>query len=73
MPLTLITDVLDAYEADQAYRRELQERYAYAIERWDALETAAVEALASDYDQRHPDEASLVAELARTTVTLAAA
>ncbi|MFE3657253.1 hypothetical protein [Streptomyces sp. NPDC059165] len=67
MPLTLITSDLDAYEAAQAYRRDLQTRYAYAIEQWDALEIATVEALASDYDQRHPDEPSLAAELASTT------
>ncbi len=56
MPLHLITADLDAYEADRQTRHDLQARYAYAVDHWDALEIARVEALAADYDNRHPGE-----------------
>ena len=56
MPLHLITAVLDAYEADQKARLDLRTRYAFAVDHWDSLEIARIEALAADYDARHPDE-----------------
>ena len=56
MPLHLITADLDAYEAEQAERLDLQARYAFAVDHWDSLEIARVEALAADYDARHPGE-----------------
>lgn len=59
MPLTLLTDVLDAYEA----RLALETRLEIALGTGDQLEQRRVEALASDYDQRHPDEPPLAAEL----------
>lgn len=61
MPLHLITADLDAYEAEQAARRDLRARYAYAVYHWDALEIARVEALAADYDARHPGEQPVLA------------
>jgi hypothetical protein len=59
--LRLITSDLDAYEADQARRAELQTSYLHALERWDRLGMAHIGALASDYDQRHPGEAPVLA------------
>lgn len=57
----IVTADLDAYEADQQARLNLQARYAYAVDHWDALEIARVEALAADYDHRHPDEQPVLA------------
>ena len=59
--LRLIAAVLDAYEADRETRRDLRARYAYAVDHWDALEIARVEALAADFDNRHPGERPVLA------------
>ncbi|MGQ4513657.1 hypothetical protein [Streptomyces sp. DW26H14] len=54
--LRLITSDLDAYEADQARRAELQSSYLLAVDRWDRLGMAHIAAMASAYDQQHPGE-----------------
>lgn len=72
MRLTLITSDLDAYEAAQQERRTLAARYGLALDAGDALDLALIEALASDWDMRHPHEPSLVAELAGYDVLAAA-
>lgn len=54
--LRLITSDLDAYEADQARRAELQASYLLALDSWDRLGMAHIAAMASAYDQRHPGE-----------------
>ena len=59
--LRLITADLDAYEAAQKARRDLQARYVFAVEHWDALEIARVEALAAAIDARHPGEQPVLA------------
>lgn len=70
MPLYLITDVLDAYEAAQRTRAheaaelllDLSVRYERALD-GDELEWRRIEALAADYDTRHPAEPSILAAL----------
>ncbi|WP_030757342.1 hypothetical protein [Streptomyces sp. NRRL F-5135] len=54
--LRLISADLDAYEADQQARRSLATRYEIAFDNRDQLELARIEALAADYDARHPGE-----------------
>ncbi|MFJ1647976.1 hypothetical protein [Streptomyces sp. NPDC088258] len=51
---------LDAYEADRRIVADLQSRYVFALEAWDALEIARIEALAADHDQRHPGEPAIL-------------
>ena len=72
MRLTLITSDLDAYEAAQLERRQLAASFGLALDAGDALDLALIEAKASDWDMRHPNEPSLVAEL-RTYDQLAVA
>ncbi|MFJ2110589.1 hypothetical protein ACIOEX_01450 [Streptomyces sp. NPDC087850] len=47
---------LDAYEADRRTRADLQSRYLFALDAWDVLDLIWIEALAAEYDHRHPDE-----------------
>lgn len=63
MPLYLIADALDAYEAAQRARLDLQASYEIALDAGDKLGMRRIEKLAADYDQRHPDEPSLTDEL----------
>ena len=66
MSLRLITADLDAYEAERTARLDLQADYHFAVERWDALEMARIEALAADYDARHPEQPPVLAGLEAT-------
>ncbi|MFH8926369.1 hypothetical protein ACH4D4_04870 [Streptomyces pristinaespiralis] len=52
--LRLVTDAdLDAYEAEQAARRELTARHAWALHSGDELELRRVEALIAGHDIAH--------------------
>ena len=64
MSLRLITADLDAYEADRKQRLDLQTRHHFAVEQWDRIEMARIEALAADYDARHPGQPPVLAGLA---------
>ncbi|MFE2563083.1 hypothetical protein [Streptomyces mirabilis] len=63
MPLYLIAADLDAYEAAQRARLDLQARYEIALDAADELTMRRIKKLAGEYDLRHPDEPPLVAEL----------
>ncbi|MEU5477478.1 hypothetical protein [Streptomyces mirabilis] len=63
MPLYLIAADLDAYEAAQRARLDLQARYEIALDAADELAMRRVKKLAEEYDLRHPDEPPLAAEL----------
>lgn len=52
MPLHLITD-LDAYEAEQQARLDLQTRYEWALRDGDELDLRRVEALIAGHDLQH--------------------
>jgi len=62
--LRLVTTAdLDAYEADQKARLAIATSYEIALNLGDELGTRRAEALAADYDMRHPDEPPLLAEI----------
>ncbi|QIP87613.1 hypothetical protein GLX30_30335 [Streptomyces sp. Tu 2975] len=61
--LRLVTADLDAYEADRRARLDLQARYEEALQSWDRIEMVRIEALAADYDTRHPGETPVLAGL----------
>lgn len=63
---------LDAYEAAQRERDQLAARYGLALDAGDRLDLALIEALASDWDQRHPGEPSLLDELGTYDTAVAA-
>ncbi|MFI6491242.1 hypothetical protein [Streptomyces sp. NPDC050564] len=63
MPLYLIADALDAYEAAQAARLDLQSRYEIALDAGDRLGVRRIKRLAADYDLRHPDEPPVLDDL----------
>ncbi|MFJ7998997.1 hypothetical protein ACIQ7D_17875 [Streptomyces sp. NPDC096310] len=52
----IISADLDAYETARQTRADLQSRYLFAVDAWDVLEIARIEALAADYDAAHPGE-----------------
>lgn len=63
MSLHLVTTaVLDAHDADEESRRELLTDYLAAIQAGDVLAVIRIEALAADYDMRHPGETPVLAE-----------
>lgn len=64
MPLYLIAADLDAYEAAQRARLDLQARYEIALNAADKLGMRRIKRLAADYDLRHPDEPPVLGELA---------
>jgi hypothetical protein len=63
MPLYLIADALDAYEAAQRARLDLQASYEIALDAGDKLGMRRIKKLAADYDLRHPDEPPVIGEL----------
>lgn len=63
MPLHLIAADLDAYEAAQRARLDLQARYEIALDADDVIGMRRIKKLAGDYDLQHPDETSVLAEL----------
>ncbi|MFE2710578.1 hypothetical protein ACFXKI_00955 [Streptomyces mirabilis] len=63
MPLYLIAADLDAYEAAQRARLDLQARYEIALDAADELAMRRIKRLAGEYDLDHPDEPPLVDEL----------
>jgi hypothetical protein len=63
MPLHLIAADLDAYEAAQRARLDLQARYEIALDADDEIGMRRIKKLAGDYDRQHPDEPPVLAEL----------
>ena len=63
MPLYLLTADLDAYEAAQRARLDLQARYEIALDADDEIGMRRIKNLAADFDLQHPDEPSVLAEL----------
>jgi hypothetical protein len=64
MPLHLIAADLDAYEAEQRARLDLQARYEIALDSGDELAMRRIEKLAEKYDLRHADEPPVLADVA---------
>ncbi|MGW0626457.1 hypothetical protein [Streptomyces sp. NPDC002758] len=64
MPLYLITPVLDAYEAEQAARRDLQTRYEIALDARDEIAMRRIKKAAAEYDLRHPGEPPVLDDVA---------
>lgn len=63
MPLYLLTADLDAYEAAQRARLDLQARYEIALDADDEIGMRRIKNLAADFDLQHPDEPPVLAEL----------
>jgi hypothetical protein len=63
MPLYLIADALDAYEAAQRDRLDLQARYEIALNADDVIGMRRIKKLAADFDLQHPDEPPVLADL----------
>jgi len=63
MPLYLIAADLDAYEAAQRARLDLQARYEIALDAADEIGLRRIKQLADDYDLQHPDEPPVLDEL----------
>jgi len=70
MPLHLITDILDAYEATEAARLALATRYDIALDNGDKLGLRRVEALIAAHDIQHGTQ--LLDELTGLNQTAAA-
>jgi hypothetical protein len=64
MPLYLIAADLDAYEAAQRARLELQARYEIALDAGDEIAMRRIKRLADDYDLRHPGEPPVLDDVA---------
>jgi hypothetical protein len=56
MPLHLIAADLDAYEAAQAARLDLQTRYEIALGSGDEIAIRRIRKQAAEYELRHPGE-----------------
>ncbi|MFE9777751.1 hypothetical protein ACFYPA_06290 [Streptomyces sp. NPDC005775] len=54
MSLSLLSSVLDAYDAEQAARLELATRYEIAVDAGDRLGMRRIEALAAAHELRYP-------------------
>lgn len=63
MPLHLIAADLDAYEAAQRARLDLQARYEIALDADDVIGMRRIKKLAGAYDLQHPDEPPVLDEL----------
>ena len=63
MPLHLIAADLDAYEAAQRARLDLQARYEIALDADDEIAMRRIKRLAAEYDLRHPGEPPVLGEL----------
>lgn len=63
MPLYLLTADLDAYEAAQRARLDLQASYEIALDADDEIGMRRIKNLAADFDLQHPDEPPVLAEL----------
>lgn len=63
MPLYLIAADLDAYEAAQRARLDLQTRYEIALDAGDEIAMRRIKRLADDHDRTHPGEPPVLAEL----------
>jgi hypothetical protein len=64
MPLHLIAADLDAYEAAQRARLDLQARYEIALDAADEIAMRRIKRLAAEHDLRHPDQPPVLGDVA---------
>jgi hypothetical protein len=64
MPLYLIADALDVYEAAQRARLDLQTSYEIALDSGDEIAMRRIKRLAAEYDLRNPGEPPVLDDVA---------
>lgn len=62
MSLSLISDVLDAHDAEQSARLDLATRYEIAVDAGDQLGMRRIKALAAVHELQHPSSPPVLAD-----------